>query len=167
MGIFLITLLSLLYPQNEDKVAINVPVYHDFKIEQYLGVWYEYARLDHTFERDLDSVYVEYKKDGENSIKIRNNGYNNKNMIWKTFEGRIKITESPNKLKVSFIPFVWNSFEILYYDCDYKYAIVTTGTSNVLWIMSRTKNIPPKQLELMLALAEKAGFDTSKLIFQN
>ncbi|MEL0586889.1 MAG: lipocalin family protein [Candidatus Thiodiazotropha sp. (ex. Lucinoma kazani)] len=38
----------------------------DFKIDQYLGTWYEIARLDHILERDLDNVMAEYilRKEG-------------------------------------------------------------------------------------------------------
>ena len=32
----------------------------DFKMERYLGQWYEIARLDHSFERGLSAVTASY-----------------------------------------------------------------------------------------------------------
>jgi apolipoprotein D and lipocalin family protein len=33
----------------------------DFSLEQYLGTWYEIARMDHRFERDLSNVTADYR----------------------------------------------------------------------------------------------------------
>jgi apolipoprotein D and lipocalin family protein len=54
MKIFLISILALLsgcvsIPQNIQPVA-------SFKADQYLGQWYEIARMDHRFERGLSKV---------------------------------------------------------------------------------------------------------------
>ncbi|KAE8427507.1 lipocalin, partial [Vibrio cholerae O1 biovar El Tor] len=38
----------------------------DFELNNYLGKWYEVARLDHSFERGLSQVTAEYR--------VRNDG---------------------------------------------------------------------------------------------
>lgn len=38
----------------------NVKPVRHFKLEKYLGKWYEIARLDHSFERGLTHVTAEY-----------------------------------------------------------------------------------------------------------
>ena len=47
------------YPETVNPVT-------GFELKRYLGKWYEVARLDHKFERGLDSVSAEYslREDG-------------------------------------------------------------------------------------------------------
>ena len=53
-----------------------------FDKERYLGKWYEIARLDFKYEKNLNNTTAEYtlKKNGE--IKVDNNGYNTKDKKW-------------------------------------------------------------------------------------
>jgi lipocalin len=39
----------------------NVKPVDNFKVEKYLGKWYEIARLDHSFERGLSHATADYK----------------------------------------------------------------------------------------------------------
>ncbi len=38
----------------------NVKPIDNFKVEKYLGTWYEIARLDHSFEKGLTRVTARY-----------------------------------------------------------------------------------------------------------
>ena len=57
----------------------NATAVKPFCKEKYLGKWYEIARIDFKFEKDLNNTTAEYslKKDGK--IKVDNKGYNVKN----------------------------------------------------------------------------------------
>lgn len=165
MNTILLSLFMLLSPPDSTKVYI--PVHHDFCLESYMGVWYECARLDHKFERGLDFVHIEYNKEDSSDVVIRmlNLGYNMEDKKWKRFEGKAKATGKPNTIRVSFVPLIWSELHVLYYDLEYQYAIVTDGSPNYLWIMSRHRIVPSEKLKMLLEIAEKAGFDTSKLIY--
>jgi apolipoprotein D and lipocalin family protein len=47
----------------------------DFRLEKYLGKWYEIARLDHSFERGLTRVTAEYSLREDGGIRVLNRGY--------------------------------------------------------------------------------------------
>ena len=49
-----------------------------FNKEKYLGKWYEIARLDFKFERNLNNTTAEYSLNDDGSIKVDNRGYNTK-----------------------------------------------------------------------------------------
>ena len=53
-----------------DKVT---PV-KSFETERYLGTWYEIARLDHSFEKDLEQVTAEYQLREDGGIRVVNRG---------------------------------------------------------------------------------------------
>ncbi|MDH3934128.1 MAG: lipocalin family protein, partial [Gammaproteobacteria bacterium] len=42
----------------------------DFDVNRYLGTWYEIARLDHSFERDLEQVTAEYSLREDGGIRV-------------------------------------------------------------------------------------------------
>ena len=53
-----------------------------FEPEKYLGVWYEVARLDHSFERGLDQVNATYSMREDGGIKVVNRGFDSKKQKW-------------------------------------------------------------------------------------
>ena len=58
-----------------------------FEPDRYLGKWYEIARLDHAFERNLSNVSAAYtlKKNGD--IRVQNRGFNIKTGTYLTVPG--------------------------------------------------------------------------------
>ena len=53
-----------------------------FDKERYLGKWYEIARFDFRFERDLNNTTAEYSVNTDGTIKVVNKGYNTKKKEW-------------------------------------------------------------------------------------
>jgi apolipoprotein D and lipocalin family protein len=90
-------------------VPENVKVINNFDANQYLGTWYEVARLDHSFERDLDKVTATYSLRDDGGIKVINRGFNRITKEWQEAEGKAYFVDPVNadgthtgKLKVSF-----------------------------------------------------------------
>ncbi|HGF7522314.1 TPA: lipocalin family protein, partial [Vibrio cholerae] len=55
----------------------------DFELNNYLGKWYEIARLDHSFERGLSKVTAEYRVRNDGDISVLNRGYSEEKGEWK------------------------------------------------------------------------------------
>ncbi len=60
----------------------------NFKLERYLGTWYEIARLDHSFERGLTRVTAQYSMRDDGGVRVVNRGYSEKENKWKQAEGK-------------------------------------------------------------------------------
>ena len=143
------------------------PVTH-FKPDQYLGTWYEIARLDHSFERGLQQVTATYSKREDGRLKVINRGYDSNSKSWKEAEGKAYFVTGPDvgKLKVSFFGPFYGAYNILVLDqVNYNFSLVAGPNRDYLWILSRTPELSyPVKAEL-IARAQHLGFDTSKLIF--
>lgn len=143
------------------------PVTH-FKPDQYLGTWYEIARLDHSFERGLQQVTATYSKREDGGLKVINRGYDPEKQAWKEAEGKAYFVDSPDtgKLKVSLFGPFYGAYNILVLDhVNYNFSLVAGPNHEYLWILSRTPELSyPVKAEL-IARAQHFGFDTSKLIF--
>ncbi|WHF50310.1 lipocalin family protein [Chryseobacterium gotjawalense] len=139
----------------------------NFNAKKYLGKWYEIARFDYRFERNMKNVTATYSMKDNGNIKVDNRGYDHVKNKWKESIGEAKFVENENvaRLKVSFFKPIWAGYNIIDIDEDYKYALVAGNNLDYLWILSREKTIPVSYRERFLEKAKKLGYQTGNLIW--
>lgn len=71
----------------------NAQAVTNFDGTKYLGKWYEIARLDYKWERDLDNVTAEYSLNEDKTIKVDNKGYNVKKDKWEQSVGKLDMSK--------------------------------------------------------------------------
>jgi apolipoprotein D and lipocalin family protein len=138
-----------------------------FDKDKYLGKWYEVARLDYFFERNLDNVTANYSMNNDGSIKVVNRGFDTVKNAWKESIGKAKFAGDPSegKLKVSFFGPIWSGYNVIALEADYRYALVAGRNLDYLWILSRDTTIPKRIQDSYLQEGTKLGYDVSKLIW--
>jgi apolipoprotein D and lipocalin family protein len=138
-----------------------------FDKNRYLGKWYEIARFDFKFEKNLSNVTATYSLNHNGSIKVDNKGYNYKKKEWKESVGKAKFVNSEDeaRLKVSFFGPFYAGYNVIAIDDNYQHALVAGNNLNYLWILSRTATIPEAVKNDYLAKAKQLGYDTSELIW--
>lgn len=138
-----------------------------FDRDKYLGKWYEIARLDMKFERNLNNVTAEYALNDDGTIRVNNQGYDYIKKEWKQSVGKAKFAGDTNeaRLKVSFFGPFYAGYNVIALDKEYKYALVTGPNLKYLWILSREKNIPATIKEEYINKADSLGFKTEELIW--
>jgi len=139
----------------------------NFNVKRYLGTWYEIARFDFRFEKNLDNTSAQYSLDVDGGIDVLNSGYNFVKNEWTKAEGRAKFRgdTSVAELKVSFFGPFYSGYNVVALDDNYKYALVAGKNLDYLWILSREKSIPETVKTSYLSLAQQIGYDTSRLIW--
>jgi apolipoprotein D and lipocalin family protein len=140
----------------------------DFKLEKYLGKWYEVARLDHSFERGLSRVTAEYSLRDDGGVRVLNRGYFAEENKWKEAEGKAYFVNEPNQgfLKVSFFGPFYGSYIVIELDQEnYQYSLVCGPDKSYLWLLSRTPTLNEDTMSALTAKAKASGFDTDKLIY--
>lgn len=156
-------------------VPDNVKVVEGVNAEQYLGTWYEIARLDNRFERGLDNVTAHYELNKDGSITVTNKGYNREEEKWSVAEGKAFFLEKPNadneyagKLKVSFFGPFYGAYNIIALDkLYYNYAMVCGPDKEYLWILARTPELTYPIKQHLMSQAKELGFDTDSLVHVN
>ena len=148
----------------KDASGIN-----NFDVSKYLGKWYEVARYDSWFENNMDKTQAFYSLNENGTVRVENSGFDTIKEKWKTSVGKAKFRGAKNigELKVSFFGPFYADYTILALDSEYKYSLVSGGTTDYLWILSRTKTIPEEIKNEYLSIAKKFGFDTSNLVWVN
>ena len=138
-----------------------------FEADRYLGTWYEIARLDHGFERNLSNVSATYTRGEDDSLLVLNKGYNARTGEWKQVEGHARFLEDETvgSLKVSFFGPFYGGYHVIELDRqNYAYAMVTGPNRSYLWILARSKTLDEDIYEELLAKAGRWGFDTTEII---
>ena len=157
------SILSFLWScANED----NLVVVENFEVEKYIGKWYEIARFDSRFEKNLNQTTAEYSLDENGKIIVKNRGYNFKKNKWESVQGKAKFAKNKNlgDLKVSFFGPFYAPYKIIQLDSSYQYALVSSG-KDYLWILSREKSIPENIKNQYLNYAKTLNYNTKNLIW--
>ena len=137
-------------------------------LQRYMGKWYEIARFDHRFERNLEGVTATYELLDNGKISVINAGYKySTDGKLKTARGKAKQpdTANPGKLKVSFFLFFYADYFIFELADDYSWALIGSSSDKYLWILSRTPELEQKKLDHILFRARERGFETGRLIW--
>ena len=138
-----------------------------FDKEKYLGKWYEIARMDFRFERNLNNTTANYSVNTDGSIKVENRGLNYKTKHWSQAVGKAKFVGDQHvaMLKVSFFGPFYAGYNVIALDKEYKYALVAGQNLKYLWILSRETTIPDDVKQNYLKIAENIGYKTSSLLW--
>ncbi|MBV8325655.1 lipocalin family protein [Chryseobacterium sp.] len=139
----------------------------DFDAKKYLGRWYEIARFDYRFEKNLDNVTAEYSENPDGTIKVKNKGYNYLKKVWEESIGEAKFVKNKTeaRLKVAFFKPFWAGYNVIDMDEDYQYALVAGSSLKYVWILSRTTTIPESIRQRFIQKAKKIGYTTDELIW--
>lgn len=162
LGIMLASLLCLFSCSCSGQKVDNSTV-ANLDLGRYLGSWYEIARFDHSFERGLTHAKAEYALTNNGKISVTNSGI--KDGEPKIASGKAKTTDKSGLLRVSFFGPFYSDYRVMMLSDDYNYALVGSGSSKYLWILSRTPVVPQDVLGKILSVASNRGYDISKLIW--
>jgi len=160
-GLVVITLFSC------DTIPKGAVAVRPFNKQKYLGKWYEIARIDFKYEKDLNNTTAEYSLNSNGTIKVKNRGYNTKKGKWEEAIGKAKFVGDENiaMLKVSFFGPFYSGYNVLAIDDDYRYALVAGESLKYLWILSRETSIPIEIKEKYLEVAKNVGYNTADLLW--
>ena len=145
----------------------NVEPVSQFDTEQYLGTWYEIARLDHSFERNLERVTATYGLNEDGSISVLNKGFNTEKGEWRQADGVAKPMGSSDiaHLKVSFFGPFYGTYAVFELADDYSHAFVSGYNTDYLWLLAREPDVSAEVRQRFINESQALGFDTSKLIW--
>ncbi len=165
----ILLVISLMLFNSCTYIPENVQPIDNFEANRYLGTWYEIARTENHFEKDMDNISAHYSLKNNGDINVFNTGFNIEKNEWKSVNGTAKFRDSKTTaaLKVSFFGPFYSGYNVIALDADYKYALIAGKDLEYLWVLSREKTIPDEILQAYLNKAQEIGYDTTQLIWVN
>lgn len=163
--IFLVVIATAFPESNQEKYYLR-----DFKLQRYLGVWYEIMRKDSIYENHLDNAVTTYTLLEDGSFEIVTTGYNTekkKNTITKG-KGKIKYKETENIFEAKFFNLFYKDYIILDYDREnYNYVLVKGPSEEYLWMLSRKPTLDKEIVKKLIKVAEKDGISLENFNYVN
>ncbi|PTS94108.1 lipocalin [Pedobacter sp. HMWF019] len=159
--------LALLSASCKVSIPKGAEAVKPFDKSKYLGKWYEIARLDFKYEKNLNHVTATYTQQEEGLIKVDNRGFDVVKGRWKNSIGKAKPVMDPEegRLKVSFFGPFYAGYNVIAIDQDYRYALVVGNNLKYMWILSREKTIPETVRLAYLNQAKALGYDINALVW--
>ena len=150
-----------------DKKAQPLPatVTH-LDLSRFEGPWYELARIPIQIARDWVNTRDVYIHNADGSWSVRYEG--NKGSAdgsRKVLKQKLRIPDParPGDMEVSFMPFVWMKYRLIYMSEDYRFMLVGSSSMDLLWLMSREAKPSIEEYEALRAMAASLGYDVAKL----
>ncbi len=138
-------------------------------IERYLGRWYEIARFQSGFEKNIYGATAEYSLRDDGRVKVVNSGFK------KSLDGKYTSVKAvawrpddsvPGALKVKFFSLFKADYLVFGLDQEnYEWALVGNNSREFLWFLSRVPEITPELQEKMIQMALEQGYDLSDLFY--
>lgn len=166
-GITIALVGSALLAQSCKTIPPGVVAVQDFEVEKYLGRWYEIARFDFKFERNMNNVTANYSLKSNGTIRVENRGFDTVKSKWKESIGVAKFADAEDvgMLKVSFFRPFYSGYNVVKIDPEYKYALVIGESKKYMWILSRTPDMPQDLLQSYVEYAKSLGLAVENLVY--
>ena len=143
----------------------SIPAVENFDLKQYMGTWYEIARLPNRFERGMTRVSAEYSLLPSGEVKVVNSGIRNDRKKSVNGIARISGKRKGGELEVSFFKPFFSSYRVIKLGDDYRYSIVQGSSRQKLWILARSKKLSPEDCAEIKTFLLQHNIPPDKLIW--
>jgi len=149
--------------------ALNVPAY--------MGTWYQVAWFPNRFQKQCvsDTAATYRRLPGDEGVEVTNRCRLADGTL-DTVVGLARPAGSvlradqlePARLEVSFLPSylrwipAWGAYWVLQLADDGRYAVVSEGTRQYLWVLSRTPHLTPADETAIRSQLIQQGFDLAR-----
>ena len=135
-------------------------------LTRYAGKWYEIASYPVWFQRRCaGGTTAEYTPKADGSIAVVNTCFDKNDKPIRVEGSATVVPDSGNaRLKVRFFgPFTGDYWIIALDQKDYSWALVGHPSRKYLWVLSRSKKLPPAVYNQIVAEAIVQGYNATQL----
>lgn len=147
----------------DNSTSIKIPQLPHFNMSQFMGKWYEIARLCEVNQDEWVNNTMELKKEKKGRITLISRQYHMIKQMWKVRKYRVKEMDVKNYLKISTSILFPDKLKVGFVDEEYSIALLTARNNKSLWLVAREEHISDEKLEQQLQVIEQLGFDRSTL----
>ena len=150
-------------------------------VSRYLGVWYQVALYPNRFQAQCATdTTASYRERADGGIEVINRcrdaagkpdeAIGLARPVGKLADGELR----PAHLEVSFLPpwlrwaqaighWGWGDYRVIQLAPDYRYAVVSDGSRQYLWVLSRTSALAVDDEAAIRSRLQTQGFDLARL----
>lgn len=127
--------------RNRKTIPEGAEAVKNFDAEKFMGKWYEVARFDFFWEKNLSSTTADYSLNSDGTVMVVNCGYDTKKKKWHSAVGKAWFVGSSTvgMLEVSFFGPFYSGYNVVAVDDSYKHALVFGRNTSYMWLLSRDR----------------------------
>jgi apolipoprotein D and lipocalin family protein len=149
------------------KTITDLPVgthlAENFNPAKFEGNWYQIARVPNQAEAGITSVKTSFLRQADGRWQVSDLGWKNEYGRWVS-RTRVSLNR-PETPPGTFLFRFSEPRHVLAVDPTFKHAIVSGSNLKLLWILSRTPDPNPEDVERMLNQARDMGFPLEEITF--
>lgn len=131
---------------------------------RYVGKWFEIGSFPMFFQRNCRAdTTAEYAVKADGNVSVTNRCKTDSGVDEAVGTATVVPDSNNRRLKVSFFWPFKADYWIVGLDADYRWAMVGNPNRKYLWLLSRTPQLPPAELEAALHSARAQGYDLTQL----
>ncbi|MET3893018.1 apolipoprotein D and lipocalin family protein [Bosea sp. OAE506] len=131
---------------------------------RYVGTWYEQGRYEASFQKGCEGVTAQYAAKPDGTVSVVNScRQGSPTGPVRSADASARVVDGSNgaKLKVTFFWPIQGDYWVLDRADDYSWAIVGEPSGRYLWLLTRSRQISPKQYAALVSRAQALGYDTT------
>lgn len=132
-------------------------------LEIFAGTWYEIARTDHAFERNLTNTAAECSVAVDGTLILSTRGLNGRTNRWTRINARARPGKD-SRIDIMFLGFFPVPYRILSVDGECAYALIASENLEKMWLLSREKSVTDDVFEKYVSIARELRVSTDNLI---
>jgi apolipoprotein D and lipocalin family protein len=133
-------------------------------LNRYVGKWHEIGSFPMFFQRNCKAdTTAEYAIKTDGNVSVTNRCKTDSGVDEAVGTATVVPGGANSKLKVSFFWPFKADYWIIGLDADYRWAVVGNPNRKYLWVLSRTPQLSPADLEAALQSARAQGYDLTQL----
>ncbi|WP_313387007.1 lipocalin family protein [Chishuiella sp.] len=155
------------YIVNHNKKNIKYKPAQNFNLQNFLGRWYEIARIENNTQKNQTNVTHRFNMtEDHESLDIIIRGYNPKKKKWIKTEGLAKQEiDNVGIFSAIFLPRIAKKLYVIDFDKEFNNLLIASENYQNLWILSRKKEISETVKTRFFESSKKVGFNPNNLIW--
>jgi apolipoprotein D and lipocalin family protein len=138
----------------------------DVDLPRFMGDWYVIAHIPTYLERNAFNAVESYRllDDGRiaTTFSFNEGGFDGRRRTYKP-TGFVIDTASNAVWGMQFVWPIKAEYVIVYVDDDYRYTIIGRSKRDYVWLMARSPQIPPQDMQELTRMIASQGYDITSL----
>ena len=134
------------------------------------GEWHVPARIPTILDRDATDMRVEFKPSSPRSMLLGwtfNKGSESKKESSWNLKLALNTPGDSTSWDVSIFWPISFRYQVIEFSGDYSWVVIASADRKYMWILSRSKEMPPELLDGLMARLKSSEFDTAAIVRQS